>query len=331
MLLLTKNSIKVLGGSVPELYGGDMVKELQTRFKLKLGMTDEVPVNSSTTNRPTAPTTSTMPNRSFTNTNSSSTFNNNTSNNNNSNISSNFNSNGSSSTFLNSTAQSSRIIDELNVLDDIDMDQFDDEDVDMMDADHPNINIPSIPSDDDDFIATQPVPKPRVTLKKKQNTRPESDTAPPTKRVREREPVESTQTSDSSIPIVKKEKAPVVEEEVFWLNMSDMESDDEKLDEKGRAHISFDVLFTTLTAMDNNTYTGNIADVVVVKAKFMRLAKIKYSTLSGFYVIFDIASPTEPHNDIVKVVISHTVIYTYNFMVFETNQASISFLLNCYS
>lgn len=33
MLLLTKNSIKVLGGDVLELYGGNMLKELENRFK----------------------------------------------------------------------------------------------------------------------------------------------------------------------------------------------------------------------------------------------------------------------------------------------------------
>ncbi|KAI7906305.1 uncharacterized protein BX663DRAFT_495963 [Cokeromyces recurvatus] len=38
MLLLNKNNVKVLGGNVPELYGGNMINELERRLKAKLGL-----------------------------------------------------------------------------------------------------------------------------------------------------------------------------------------------------------------------------------------------------------------------------------------------------
>jgi hypothetical protein len=57
MLLLKKDDITVLGGDVPELYGGDMIKELETRFKSKLQMTAEpgtpLPSNASARPQPT--------------------------------------------------------------------------------------------------------------------------------------------------------------------------------------------------------------------------------------------------------------------------------------
>ncbi|KAI8641837.1 hypothetical protein BD408DRAFT_345349 [Parasitella parasitica] len=41
MLLLTKENVKVLGGNVVELYGGDMIAELEDRCKRKLGIIEE--------------------------------------------------------------------------------------------------------------------------------------------------------------------------------------------------------------------------------------------------------------------------------------------------
>lgn len=37
LMLLEANNVKVLGGAVPELYGGNMISELEKRLKLRLG------------------------------------------------------------------------------------------------------------------------------------------------------------------------------------------------------------------------------------------------------------------------------------------------------
>ncbi|KAG1174672.1 hypothetical protein G6F70_004664 [Rhizopus microsporus] len=43
MLLLRRNNVKVMGGAVPELYGGDMLKELENRLKASLGLLENPP------------------------------------------------------------------------------------------------------------------------------------------------------------------------------------------------------------------------------------------------------------------------------------------------
>lgn len=323
MLLFTKNSVKVLGGSVPGLYGGNMLKELESRFRAKLGLSNEPVTPTPTPNRAHPPSTSTTNNANGPSSSTARTA---------------FSTNSAT---LVDTPFNPQLADELNDLNNMDMNAFDDDmDMDMTMMESTRENIPFIPDnnimdddDDDDFVMTQapppPPPIPRTSLStsttstttttnRKKTTAASSTSSSP--RAAKRKKVSNTAESmeieqeEEPLPgIVKQEKKePEVVEEVHWLSWSDDGDDvddDEgvELDKKGRSHISFEKLSEVLKAMDNNSYTGKIADVVVVKAKFLRLAKIKYSTLSGFYVIFDIASPKEEESSVVKVVVSHKV------------------------
>ncbi|CAO3645897.1 unnamed protein product [Mucor hiemalis] len=304
MLLFTKHNIKVLGGSVPALYGGNMLKELEIRFRAILGLSNE-PVTP-TPNR-ADPSTARGPTHTANESSTSQSTYDRTNN----------MSYGTATTappstrtvhMIDNSNQSlhPQLVDELNELNEMDLNQFDDMDMEMTESN--GENIPFIPSDDDDFVMTQAPPIPRTsTSTPRKKTTKTSEASPPraVKRKKVTDTVDSMEI-DEEAPKVKKEKAPVVQEEVHWLSFSDEDEDEGvEVDERGRAHIAFDKLSEVLTAMDNNSYTGKIADVVVVKAKFLRLAKIKYSTLSGFYVIFDIASPTEEEGSVVKVVVSH--------------------------
>lgn len=313
MLLFTKNSVKVLGGSVPALYGGNMLKELESRFRTKLGLSNEPATPTPTPHRADPPFTARTANS------TARTAFNNTNNTTNGTTTTAFSTNSAT---LVDAAFNPQLADELNDLNNMDMNAFDDMDMDttMMESNQENIPfIPNHDDDDDDFVMTQAPPIPRTslsttTLSRKKTTAASSTSSSPraVKRKKVSNTAESMETEEEEpLPvIVKKEKEPEVEEEVHWLSWSDdeeEEDEDVELDERGRSHITFEKLSEILTAMDNNSYTGKIADVVVVKAKFLRLAKIKYSTLSGFYVIFDITSPTEEESSVVKVVVSHKV------------------------
>lgn len=62
MLLLTKDNVRVLNGNVVELYGGDMIAELEDRCKRKLGIIEDpvTPIPTENNSRSTRPAQNSM-------------------------------------------------------------------------------------------------------------------------------------------------------------------------------------------------------------------------------------------------------------------------------
>ncbi|KAI7867088.1 uncharacterized protein EV154DRAFT_147928 [Mucor mucedo] len=366
MLMLTPDNVKWLGGGVPELYGGNMTTELQTRLKTRLG----------TLAQPNTPIPSTTPSNSFTN---SFTANRNTTTTNYPTPSSRSSTNSTPfvntmhSSHTNNNASASEFdefgdidMDQFNDMDmsqfnDIDMDQFNDIDLDdefgydedMDEVSEPTISqiippappastatVPSFDDSDDDFVSTQIIPvksrlqpKSPVSLAKRPRINPpavRTNSAEARGRTSEepsvirapKERVSSAETFTStmdqgSIPSIKKEKNPV-EEEVHWVDPSAwMEEEEEEEEEKiegvevrsdGKTYVTFEALHRIIGQMEQNTFTGSLVDVVIVEARYRKIAAMRLSDASGFYSIFEIGDPLDEKSDkIIKIVIGNSL------------------------
>ncbi|GAA5807008.1 hypothetical protein MFLAVUS_000357 [Mucor flavus] len=320
-------------GDVTDMYGGDMLAELQKRIKEQLDATTEpnspMPTDTNRTNINRDNTNHTNTNR--TNTNRANT--------NHTNIN---NINAYANTF-NNTHTDPRLAAELNDLNNVDMSQFDDEfddpyedtvmgeamdefDDDLDFNDHSiNQTIPSaLPlnnDSDDDFVTTQPV---RVRPRLSKKPAGESSTQRPTtanavsdlKRFRdESETTSSKRLKDETEDklLIKKEKATVVDN-IHWIDPSTWldndDDDDEEIDgveikPDGTTHVTFEALHRILGQMRTDSFTGSIADRITVHAKFIQMARMKFSKLTGFYALFDIGDPLENNKEAVRILIGN--------------------------
>lgn len=292
MLMLTAENVTLLGGGVPEIYGGNMIKELQTRLKARLNIAVQ-PNTPTPASRP-LDTSSTVANTSNNGMSTSTSDN--------------------ASYNIMSTNVNTRLAAELDDLNDMDMNQFDDIDMDDefgydddMDEDSMNTptishNIPPAPTNDDsddDFVTTQVSPvrsrlvhKAPVSLSKKVKVNPPEDIIP-----------------------IKKEKTPVVET-VHWIDPSTWLDDEEdkiegvEVRQDGKTYVTFDALHRIIGQMEKNTFTGSLADTVIVQVKYMKMAAMRLSDFAGFYSIFIVGDPLGKNKGTIKVVIGNTVSYT---------------------
>lgn len=345
MLQLSNKNTTLLGGDVTDMYGGDMLAELQKRIKEQLDATTEpnspMPTDTNRTNINRANTNHTNTNRTnttHTNTNHTNTNRTNTNHSNTNNIHAYTNP-------FNNTHTDPRLAAELNDLNNVDMSQFDDEfddpyedtvmgeamdefDDDLDFNDHSiNQTIPSASplnnDSDDDFVTTQPVHvRPRLSKK----PAGESSTQRPTtanaasdlKRSRDAsETTSSKRLKDESQDrlLIKKEKATVVDkihwiDPSTWLNNDD--DDDEEIDgveikPDGTTHVTFEALHRILGEMGTDSFTGSIADRITVRARFIQMARMKFSKLTGFYALFDIGDPLKKNKGAVRILIGNKV------------------------
>lgn len=275
MLLLNRNNVKVLGGDVPELYGGNMIAELETRFKTKLGLIEEpnTPVPAEQT-------------------------------------------------------RDERIIDEIE--------DFDDDDIDydaLYTPEHANTetHVPQEPihqfSDGDDFMddSLQISPSrsstsssmPSLSKKKLQQQQPQqhqgiSPSSPSQKRNRTDHGPSSVET-----PKIKQEdgmnNTQDDNEDLSWVDSSVWDTietrntDHMELDQDGKARCSFETLLKTLRATEQGNHAGNIADVVTVQVRCVKMAKFKMSPKTGFYLEIVIGDPVDIDMDTIKVIFTNEV------------------------
>jgi hypothetical protein len=273
MILLNKNNVKVLGGDVPQLYAGNMITELETRFKAKLGMIEEpnTPV-------PAEPST-----------------------------------------------RSERLVD--------DIEDFDDDDInydalDMVESVNVQTNIPEEPihqfNDDDDFMDALPhISPPRqsmLSLSRKrsiQQTQQQHRSSPPPPPPSQKRNRTDDESSSIEIPKIKPENSMNNTQDdsadlswvdaSVWDNLLANKDDDMELDENGKAHCSFETLLKTLKAMEQGNHTENIADIVTVKVRCIKMAKLRMSSKTGFYLEIVIGDPVDIDMDTVKVIFTNEV------------------------
>ncbi|KAI8080890.1 hypothetical protein BDF21DRAFT_451829 [Thamnidium elegans] len=330
MLQLSNKNTTLMGGNVADMCGDGMLAELQKRIKEQLDATTEpnspMPTDTNRVNINRA-------NTNHANTNHINTNHTNTNHTNTNNIRSYTNT-------FNNTHTDPRLAAELNDLNNVDMSLFDDADMDQfedtvmgeaMDEFDDNLDfndnsitqtIPSAPpinnDSDDDFVTTQPVPvRPRLS-KKPVNTasapRPTTaDTVSDLKRPGEA--AESTfskrlkdETADTLL--VKKEKAIV--DSIHWIDPSTWldDDDDDEIDgvevkPDGTTHVTFDALHRILGQMSTDSFTGSIADRITVHVKFIKMARMRFSKLTGFYALFDIGDPLEKNKETVRILIGN--------------------------
>lgn len=296
MLMLTAQNVTVLGGGVPEIYGGNMITELQCRLNARLGLTTQ-PVTPTLAPRPTTNTSAHSSTSTFVSTNA--------------NIDTN-------------TSTDTRLAAELSDLNDIDMDELDyDGDMDQFDYDDDmdddmdesnqintgppsvNQNIPNAPTNndsDDDFVTTQP--------------------SPVRTRLIHKAPISLSKRTKVNLPEeiipVKKEKKPVADT-VHWVDPSTWLNDDDEIEgvevrADGKTYVTFDALHRIIGQMEQNTFTGSLADTVTVQAKYIKMSAMRLSEASGFYSIFDIGDPSGMNKGAVRTVIGNKVKYTCDIM-----------------
>lgn len=314
MLMLTPDNVKWLGGGVPELYGGNMITELQLRLKTRLG----------TASQPSTPIPSTTTSTSFISNHQRNT--------------SNIYPTNTTPLIQSSTHTNHALASELEGLDDLDMDEFNDidmnqfDDTDMNqfndidlddefgydeDMDHalnevvpPTIsqNIPPstiMDDSDDDFVSTQVTPIRSRLLSKS----PASLSKRP--RIQIEEKIEE-KAKDEKLKI-KQEKEP--KEIVHWVDPSAWMEEEEEEEEgveirsDGKTYVTFEALHRILGEMEQNSFKGSLADHVIVEARYKKMAAMRLSDSSGFYSIFEIGDPVDEKNQdkIIKIVIGNAV------------------------
>ncbi|KAL9551964.1 hypothetical protein MBANPS3_004014 [Mucor bainieri] len=346
MLMLTKDNVKVLGGDVVELYGGDMVAELEDRFKKKLGIIEEpitpvpnesgnsssgarsTPAPAQNRSNPTMPPQSTMP-----------------------------------------AEQADNFDDDINY-DDLPMDSFE---TDMgrseatdsagrgsstalftNTANTANTASTSMGfSDDDDFMDPPPPhvspPRPsststtRISLATKRSPRAQ-ETATSSKRSR----VEASSSPVAEVPASTAPAPPQHDQNVveptpmdtdgYNENNEDNDDDDEQgdlsfvdpsvwanfetaanndqiqYDEQGRANCTFDALKQILIAMREQT-GGNVPDTLRVKAQCIKMAKLKMHVNQCFYLELLLGDPivkyekNGPLEGTIRAVVNNELMY----------------------
>lgn len=299
MLLLTKNNIKVLGGDVSELYGGDMLKELESRFKESIGLTENtIPASQPPSHSNALPVsvTNTIPDDEF--------------------FDDDFD-----------YAELERMETTTTAVDDIPSD-------DDFVEDTTGHLLKSIPSDSDSDIYEDAVQEPSLTnsrssgisLSKKVARPAPSSTDPPRKRIsltnqstlgsssttlhEDEDMVDLTGDDDHPSTQAELEEISWVDDSV-WADLNEASKEnlngDVFVDDQGKTHITFSKLQQTLKAMENDNYSTNLPDTVIVRAKCVQFGKLVTSNrLYSLVLYFD--DPDQATGQPVQIVFSNDVI-----------------------
>ncbi|KAI8387429.1 hypothetical protein BD560DRAFT_382472 [Blakeslea trispora] len=329
MLLLYKSSIKVMGGDVPTLYGGDMVAELERRFKAELGIAQqtsqtETAASSTLHSFFTAPTLvgsandHTQPRR------------------------------PNHSRSLPQTA----------------MDEFDDfGDDDMLysameelvnrptHASLPDTSMPqpsltsdpisTISDDDNDFVepsfspmrvdATRSSPssgsgislsKSKKPLTASNETPPIQE--PPNKRSRydtiEDLPLSTYSTETVHPPENDTDDHADDDDDGMdlsdlgwvntsvWENLNNVKREGVTIDEEGRMHCTFDVIARKLKAMQQDEPSEDLADIVFTRAKCVYFTNLRLSQTQKFNLEIEIADPDNTSSETFNVILNDHVL-----------------------
>ncbi|KAG0770312.1 hypothetical protein G6F60_004932 [Rhizopus arrhizus] len=296
MLLLTKNNIKVLGGDVSELYGGDMLKELESRFKESIGLTENtIPASQPPSHSNALPVsvTNTIPDDEF--------------------FDDDFD-----------YAELERMETTTTAVDDIPSD-------DDFVEDTTGHLLKSIPSDSDSDIYEDAVQEPSLTnsrssgisLSKKVARPAPSSTDPPRKRIsltnqstlgsssttlhEDEDMVDLTGDDDHPSTQAELEEISWVDDSV-WADLNEASKEnlngDVFVDDQGKTHITFSKLQQTLKAMENDNYSTNLPDTVIVRAKCVQFGKLVTSNrLYSLVLYFD--DPDQATGQPVQIVFSN--------------------------
>ncbi|CAO3670635.1 unnamed protein product [Rhizopus stolonifer] len=336
MLLFTKDSVKVLGGQVPELFGGDMMKETIHRLEERVGIES---TTTSTTATATITTTNTiqqpLP------------------------VSRNepipeddlFDDDFDYAQLENmdlvrveQQQQQDTLMDEIPS----DSSLFD-EDLNFV---PPTDVLKKIPSDSDSDVfedATDTIHRQAQSstsstktiissLSKKARSAPSSYESQPRKKIdlkRQSDTFESSITLADTVDLTVGDHAQSTQaeiEEVSWIDSSvwddlseatkEKEGNDDGtyVDNQGKTHITFIKLQQTLKAIENDDYRSDIPESVIVRVKCVQFGKLVTSNrLYSLVLYFD--DPDQPTGNPIQVIFSndvsiHTHIHTqYIFFV----------------
>ncbi|OBZ84598.1 RecQ-mediated genome instability protein 1, partial [Choanephora cucurbitarum] len=321
MLLLYKNSIKVLGGDVPSLYGGDMVAELERRFKAELGIEQQTAQPPSTSMHRSS-TASTLLNSSNSDTLPR-----------------------PPNRFESFTQNTIGPIDEFDDFEDDDMlysavDEMTTRpvDLDLPDSSIPQPSLTSDPistlSDDDDFVepsfspmrvdATRSSPSSgsSISLSKSKKSMAGSSTTPPRQEPSAKRSRYDTMYHDSLIT----HQADAAEQDQegdddgmdlsdlgwvntsVWENLNNVKREGVRIDEEGRMHCTFDVIARKLKAMERDEPSEDLADIVFIKAKCVYFTNLRLSQTQKFNLEIEIADPDNTSSETFNVILNDHVL-----------------------
>lgn len=287
MLLLTQNNVKILGGDVPRLYGGNMVAELERRFKLKLGLLDEP--ETPTPNDTPLSATENNTNRAFEGDDSYM----------------------SERTYVNQEITPESLVNEIEEYED-DY-EYDDMDFDGMNDIEPeenntNSNQRNVPTqedyfdpfdNEDDFMEP---PSLSTNIEQTQTRKPEQ-----TQNSNDNTPQPPTSTHNSM-------EIPETHNEIPEINLEDEENshqDDSTnliADEDGKARCSFEILKKAVKAMEKGEYTGNMPDSVITKVKCETLGRFKMYSALKFSLEMGLVDPNNPGSEPLRAYLNNDVI-----------------------
>lgn len=290
MLLLTKDNVKVLGGNVIELYGGDMIAELEDRCKRKLGIIEDpiTPIPTENNNKYTKPAQSPI-----------------------------------------QMEEVENFDDDINY-DDLALDSFETTiaDLDTVESASRDSNIPPPKTSndgfsDDDFMEPIQISPPRpsnntsLTSSKRSNPVQQSPTAIKKTRVINETPV--VEVPVSTPLTMKKQDKDENEVEVSFMDTDDGEngdlsfvdpslwenfemaanSDKIKFDQQGRASCTFDALKQILNAMKDQT-SGDTPDTLRVETQCIGTTRLRMGPNQHFYLELELGDPVVKYEKKVK-------------------------------
>ncbi|KAG1462945.1 hypothetical protein G6F56_005402 [Rhizopus delemar] len=320
-----KESVKVLGGQVPELFGGDMVKETIHRLEERVGIesTTTTPITTTTTTATTTTTTIQQPLP---------------------------------------VSRNERIPEDDLFDDDFDYAQLENMELDRVEQQQqqqqdtlmdeipsdsslfdedlnivpPTDVLKKIPSDSDsdvfedatDTIHRQAQPSISSTrtvissLSKKARSAPSSSESQPRKKIdlkRQSDTFKSSITLADTVDLTVGDYAQSTQaeiEDVSWIDSSvwddlseatkEKESNDDGtyVDSQGKTHITFIKLQQTLKAMENDDYRSDIPESVIVRVKCVQFGKLVTSNrLYSLVLYFD--DPDQPTGNPIQVIFSN--------------------------
>lgn len=290
MLLLTKDNVKVLGGNVVELYGGDMIAELEDRCKRKLGIIEDpvTPIPTENNTRPTRPAQSPM-----------------------------------------RTEEVENFDDDINY-DDLALGSFEtsmanSETVESVSKDS-NIPLPDISNDglsDDDFMEPIQTSPPRSSnnassiSSKRSNPVQQSPAA--IKKTRAVNEIPIVEVPVSTLPTMKAQDEGENEGETSFMDIDEDENGDlsfvdpslwenfemaannDKIefDQQGRASCTFDALKQILKSMKDQT-SGDIPDTLRVKTQCIGTTRLRMGPNQHFYLELELGEPVVKYEKKVK-------------------------------
>ncbi|KAK4520165.1 RAS2 protein [Mucor velutinosus] len=325
MLMLTKDNVKVLGGDVMELYGGDMIAELEDRFKRKLGIINE-PITPVPTENGNIPGAHAAPTQAQNSRNPA-----------------------MSAQSIMQTEQPDNFDDDINY-DDLPMDSFETDTASSRamesvgtDSNATLLNTASMGySDDDDFMDPPPPhvspSRPstsinRASLTKRPQQAQETTASSKRTRVEASSPVAEVPASTTPAPpqhdqnVVEPTPMDTDEDDEdeqgdlsfvdpsVWANFEMAVNNDKiQYDEQGRANCSFDILKQILIDMREQT-GGNVPDTLRVKAQCIKMAKLKMHVNQCFYLELLLGDPivkyekSGPLEGTIRAVVNNELMY----------------------